>query len=130
MLNDWRNRSRQRMMTEMPKDFSMPVAPRRHQHAMPHLPAIVANRVPRERGEPSIRFLHDQIGRGNIPVVAVAADKSGIELALGDPAQPQRQGTDSRMQGNIAERFPQSLDQRFWTRDARKIQLGARRGSE
>ncbi len=52
---------------------------RRHQHPVHHLPAIILNRIPRERGHSTIRFLHDQIRRGKIPVAALAACKSGIE---------------------------------------------------
>src|SRR3954464_3997290 len=88
MLDDCCNRSRQRTMTEMLNDFSMPVAPRSHQHPMRHLPAIIDNRVPRERSHISIRFVDDQIGGGKVPVVAVAAGEGDVELAVGDPAQP------------------------------------------
>ena len=82
----------------------MTIASRCHQHPVRHLPAIVEDRVPRERGHVTIRFLHDQIGRGKVPVAALAAGKSGIETALRDPAQPQRQRSDSRMQDNFVRR--------------------------
>ena len=75
----------------------MTIASRCHQHPVRHLPAIVLDRVPRERGHLTIRFLHDQIRRGKVPVAALAARKSGIEAALRDPAQPKRQRSDSRM---------------------------------
>ena len=72
-------------------DRGMTIAPRRHQHPVRHLRAIVCDRVPRERGHVTIRFVHDQIGRGKVPVAALTSRKGGIEPAVGDPAQPQRQ---------------------------------------
>ena len=42
-------------------------------------------RVPRKRGHATIRFLHDQIGRGKVPVAALAAGKGRIEPALARP---------------------------------------------
>ena len=80
----------------------MTIASRCHQHPVRHIPAIVADRVPRKRGHVTIRFLHDQIGRGKVPVAALAAGKGGIQPSLGHPAQPQRQRSDSGMQGNFA----------------------------
>ena len=79
----------------------MTIAARCHQHPVRHLPAIIEDRIPRERGHPTIRFLHDQIGRGKIPVAALAAGKSRIEAAIRDPAQPKRQRSDSRMQRDL-----------------------------
>ena len=64
----------------------MTIAPCRHQHPVRHFPTIVKDGIPRKRGHITIRFLHDQIGCGKIPVVALAAGKGGIEPALGDPA--------------------------------------------
>jgi hypothetical protein len=66
----------------------MTITSRCYQHPVHHLPAIILNRIPRERGHPTIGFLHDQIRRGKIPVAALAACKSGIEAAIRDPAQP------------------------------------------
>jgi hypothetical protein len=74
------------------------IVSRCHQHPVHHLPAIILNRIPRERGHPTIRFLHDQIRRGKIPIAALAACKSGIEAAVSNPAQPERQRSNSRMQ--------------------------------
>ena len=82
----------------MPDNACMTIASRCHQHPVRHLPAIVEDRIPRERGHPTIRFLHDQIRRRKVPVAAVAAGEGGIETALRDPAQPQRQRTDARIQ--------------------------------
>ena len=80
----------------------MTIASRSHQHPVPDFPAIVEDRVPGKRGHFTIRFLHDQIRRRKVPVAAVAACKSGIEIALRDPAQPQRKRADARMQRDFA----------------------------
>ena len=64
----------------------MTILSRCHQYPVHHLPAIVLNRIPRERGHPTTRFLHDQIRRRKVPVAALAARKSGIETAVRDPA--------------------------------------------
>ena len=63
-------------------DACMTIAPRCHQHPVRCLPAIVGYRLPRERGHVTIRFVHDQIGRGKVPVAALAAGKSRIETAI------------------------------------------------
>ena len=89
------------MISEMLDNARMSIVSRRHQHPVHHLPAIILNRIPRECGHSTIRFLHDQIRRGKIPVAALAACKSGIEAAIGDPAQPKRQRSDSRMQRDL-----------------------------
>ena len=39
----------------------MTIVPRRHQHPVHHLPAIILDRIARERGHSTIRFVHDQI---------------------------------------------------------------------
>src|SRR6202043_4130757 len=96
-----RERSGQRAGPEMLDNACMTIAPRCYQHPVRHLPAIVEDGVPRERGHATIRFLHDQIGRGEVPVAALAARKSGIELALRDPAQPERQRSVSGMKDNL-----------------------------
>lgn len=90
--------SGQSMVAEMLDNARMSIVSRRHQHPVHHLPAIILNRIPRERGHSTIRFLHDQIRRGKIPIAALAACKSGIETAVRNPAQPERQRSDSRMQ--------------------------------
>ena len=79
----------------------MTIVSRCYQHSVHHLPAIILNRVPRECGHPTIRFLHDQIRRGEIPVTALTACKSGIETAIRDTAQPKRQRSDPRMQRDL-----------------------------
>jgi hypothetical protein len=93
--------SRQRTVSKMLDNARMTIASRCHQHPVHHLPAIILNRIPRERGHPTIGFLHDQIRRGKIPVAALAACKSGIEAAICNPAQPKRQRSDSRMQRDL-----------------------------
>ena len=65
----------------------MTIAPRRHQHPVRHVPAVVEDRVPRERGHVTIRFVHDQIGRGKVPVAALAAGEGRIQRC------PARRGT-------------------------------------
>ncbi len=45
------------------------------------------DRIARERGHSTIRFVHDQIRGGKIPVAALAPGKSRIQAAIGDPAQ-------------------------------------------
>ena len=104
----------------MLNDFSMPVAPRRDQHPVRHLPAIVSDRVPRKRGQPTIGFVHDQICGGKVPVVAVAAGKGDIEPRVRDPAQPQRERSYARMQRDVAQRLLQPLDQRLRAGDTGK----------
>ena len=94
-----------------------------HQHPVRHFPPIVENRIAGERGHPTIRFLHDQIGRGKVPVPALSAGKGGIEIALRDPAEPKRQRSDPLMQRNFSRRTVEPLDQRFWAGDAGKIQI-------
>lgn len=89
--------SGQRTASKMLDDARMTIVSRCHQHPVHHLPAIILNRVPRKRGHSTIRFLHDQIRRGKIPISALAACKSGIETAIRDPAQPQRQRPDARI---------------------------------
>ena len=79
----------------------MTIAARCYQHPVHHLPAIILNRIPRECGHPTIGFLYDQIRRGKIPVAALAACKSGIEGAVGNPAQPKGQRSDPRMQRDL-----------------------------
>src|SRR6476660_9593179 len=108
-----RTGSGQGMASKMLDNASMTIASRCHQNPVRHLPAIVEDRVPRERGHVTIRFLHDQIGRGKVPVAALATRKSCIETALRDPAQPERQRPDSGMKDNFAclpvELFDQEL---------------------
>ena len=79
----------------------MTIASRCHQHPVRYPATIVENRVPRERGHVTIGFVHDQIGRGKVPVAALAAGKGRIEAALRDPAKPQRQRSDAGMQNNL-----------------------------
>ena len=84
-------RSGQRTVSKMLDNARMTIASRCHQHPVRHLPAIIRNRIPRKRGHPTIRFLHDQIGRRKVPVAALPAGKSRVKAALRDPSQPQRQ---------------------------------------
>ena len=83
--------SGQPVIPEVRDNPTVSFLPRRHQHPVHHLPAIILDRIARECGHATIRFLHDQIRGGKIPIAALAACKSGIEAAVGDPAQPQRQ---------------------------------------
>ena len=62
----------------------MTFAPRRHQYPVRDFPAIVEDGIAGKRGHPTIRFLHDQIGRGKIPVAALAAGKGRVEPAIRD----------------------------------------------
>ena len=103
----------------------MTIVSRCHQNPMHHLTAIVLNRIPRERRHSTIRFVHDQIGRGKIPVAALTARKSGIEATVGDPAQPQRQRSDSREKRDFIRRRTEPLHQRLWSGHAGKIQITA-----
>jgi hypothetical protein len=64
----------------------MTIASGSHQRPVHHLPAIVFNRIPRERGHLTIRFLHDQIRCRKVPVATLAARKGGIEVSLRYPA--------------------------------------------
>ena len=70
----------------MPDNARMTLTPRCHQHPVHHVPAIVKDRIPRERGHPTIRFLHDQIRRSKIPIPALPAGKGRIQRAVRDPA--------------------------------------------
>src|SRR5215831_8866115 len=85
------SRSRQRTVAEMRDDTRMTIASCCHQHPVRHFPTIVEDRVPGKRGHHTIRFLHDQIGRGQVPVAALAAGKGDIEARLRDPAEPERE---------------------------------------
>ena len=69
----------------------MTIAPCGQQHPMPDIPAIIEDRVPGKRGHFTIRFLHDQMSRRKIPIVALSTRECRIETAFGNPAQPQRQ---------------------------------------
>ena len=80
----------------------MTIASRCHQHPVRHFPAVIEDGFSGEVAHPTIRFLHDQIGRRKVPVMAVAPRKSRIQRAMGDPAQPQRQRADSPMQLDFA----------------------------
>ena len=93
--------SGQRTISKMLDNARMTIVSRCYQYPVHHLPAIILNRIPRECGHPTIGFLHDQIRRGKIPVAALTACESGIEAAIRNPAQPQRQRSDSRMQGDF-----------------------------
>ena len=66
----------------MRDDARMTVASCCYQYPVRHLPAIVEDRIPGKRGHHTIRFLHDQIRRGKIPVAALAAGKGNVEAAL------------------------------------------------
>jgi len=77
-------------------DECMTIAPCRHQHPVRHLAAIILDGFPRQRRHFTIRFLHDQIGRGKIPVPALTAREGHVK-----PSQPQRQRCDSRMGRNF-----------------------------
>src|SRR6202022_4873389 len=94
--------SRQRIAAKMRDNSRMTIAARSHQHPMTDFPAIVEDRVPGKRGHFTIRFLHDQIRRRKVPVAAVAACKSGIEMALRDPASAKRERADALMQRDFA----------------------------
>ena len=63
----------------------MTIASRCHQHPVRHLPAIVEDAVARERGHVTIRFLHDQIGRCKVPIVALTTCECGIKRPMSDP---------------------------------------------
>ena len=76
-------------------DLSVTLTPRCHQYLVRYDPAIVQDGISGERSHATIRFVHDQIGGGKIPVAALTARESGIELPVGNPAQPKRQRTDS-----------------------------------
>ena len=117
--------SGQRTNSKMLDNARMPIVSRCHQYSVHHLPAIILNRIPRERGHSTIRFLHDQIRRGKIPVAALAACKSGIEAAVRNPAQPKRQRSDPRMQRDLIRRRTQPLHQRLRAGHAGKIKLRA-----
>ena len=87
--------------SKMLDNARMPITSRSHQHPVRHLPAIILNRVPRERCHPTIGFLHDQICRRKVPIAALAAGKGRIQAAVGDPAQPKRQRANSRKQRDV-----------------------------
>ena len=99
------------MVAEMLDNARMTIASRGHQHPVRHLPAIVEDRIPRERGHVTIRFLHDQIGRGKVPVAALAAGKSSFQATMCDPAQPERQRPDSGVKHRVAGRGVEPFDQ-------------------
>src|SRR5579862_8562755 len=90
-------RSGRRMSPKMFDDACMTIAPRRHQHPMGHLAAIVQDVIPRKRGHATIRFMHDQIGCSKVPVAALAAGKGRIEPSMSDPAQAKRERSDAWM---------------------------------
>jgi hypothetical protein len=79
----------------------MTLATRRYQHPVRDVPTIVKDCVPRKRRHVTIRFLHDQIGCRKVPIAALTACKSGIQTPLGDPAEPERQRSNPRMQDNF-----------------------------
>ena len=83
-------------------DARMTIAARGHQHPVRHFPAIIQDRISREVAHPTIRFLHDQIGGGKIPIMTVAPRKSRIERAMRDAAEPERKRADTRMQLDVA----------------------------
>ena len=74
------------MASKMLDNACMAVATRSHEHSMRHFAAIIGERIPRQRGHVTIRFLHDQIGRGKIPVTALPTGKSRIQASLRNPA--------------------------------------------
>ena len=61
----------------------MTIASRCHQHPVRNFPAVIEDGVSGEIAHPTIRFLHDQIGRRKVPIMAVAARKSRIQHAIG-----------------------------------------------
>jgi hypothetical protein len=69
----------------------MTIAPRCHQHPVRHFPAVIEDGISGEVAHPTIRFLHDQIGRRKVPIMAVAPRKSRIQHAIGDPAEAERE---------------------------------------
>ena len=87
----------------MRDNVRMTIAPRCHQHPVRHFPTIIKDGISGEVAHPTIRFLHDQIGRRKVPIMAVAPRNSRIERASGDPALPERQRTDSRMQRDVTQ---------------------------
>jgi len=66
-------------------DGCMAIAPRCHQHPVCQLAAIVQDGIPRKRGHVTIRFLHDQIGRCKVPIVALTTCECGIKRPMSDP---------------------------------------------
>ena len=102
----------------------MTIAPRCHQHPVRHLPAIIEDSIAGERSHVTIRFLHDQIGRGKVPVAALAAGKGRIEPSFRDPAQSKRQRSDSGVQDHFAWRTAEPFDQRLRTGEAGKMLRG------
>ena len=86
----------------MRDNVRMTIATRCHQHPMRDLPAVIEDGISGEIAHPTIGFLHDQIRRRKVPIMTVAARKSRIQRAMGDPAQPQRERTDLRMQLDLA----------------------------
>ncbi|MGY3652676.1 hypothetical protein ACVWW2_007967 [Bradyrhizobium sp. LM4.3] len=77
----------------MRDNVRMTIATRCHQHPVRDFPAVIEDGISGEVAHPTIRFLHDQIGRRKVPVMTVAARKSRIQRAMGDPAEPQRERT-------------------------------------
>ena len=109
----------------MRDDGRMTIASRCHQHAVRHFPPIVEDFITGKCSHPTIRFVHDQIGGGKVPVPTLPARKRGIEIALRYPAQPKRQRSNPRMQRNFFSRRTEPLDQRFWPGHTGKIHLRA-----
>ena len=70
----------------MRDDARMTIASRCNQHPVRHFPPIVEDRFAGKRGHVTIRFLHDQIRRGKIPIAALAAGKCGIQMSVRNPA--------------------------------------------
>ena len=48
----------------------MTIASRCHQHPVRNFPAVIEDGVSREVAHPTTRFLHDQIGRRKVPIMA------------------------------------------------------------
>ena len=73
----------------------MPDAPGSHQRPVYRLGAIIDEQLTGQRRHRASGFVHQQVGGCKVPIVAVAARKGYVKLAVRDPRQPQRQRTNS-----------------------------------
>ena len=99
---------------------------RRDQQRMHRLRAIVGQRLAVDVGQRAAGFVHQKVGCGKVPVVAVAADDGDVDLAMRDAGEPQRQRTDPRQRHHRRMQFGQRAEEPLRAEQLGAVEPGAR----
>ena len=86
------------------------------------------SRLAVEIGQRAAGFVHQKVGCRKVPVVAVAADDGDVDLAMGDPRQPQRQRADARQRHHRGMQLGERAQEPLGAEQLRAFEALARAG--